>query len=379
MKTKVLITGGAGFIGSNLSLKLIDEGYLVTVLDNLSPQVHGSKPENTSPLYNRIKDKVIFHFGDITSRKDVENAMRGQDIVVHLAAETGTGQSMYQIDKYTKVNIGGTSLLLDILLNKPNQIKKLVLASSRAVYGEGKYFSKEKGVVYPESRLKQDLDRGDFSVRVPGYLTPLKALPTDEDSKTQPTSVYGITKLVQEQLVTTVTKAIGIASVIFRYQNVYGPGQSLTNPYTGILSVFSTRIRNNRDIEIYEDGRESRDFVFVDDAVMATILGIKREEANGHIFNVGSGMPIDVLTVANKLITYLGVKVHAKISGNYRSGDIRHNFADIQKINNLLGFKPTVDFDDGISQFVEWVKIQDILVDNYQISIDELKKRNLFT
>ena len=379
MKTKVLITGGAGFIGSNLSLKLIDEGYLVTVLDNLSPQVHGSKPENTSPLYNKIKDKVIFHFGDITSRKDVENAMRGQDMVVHLAAETGTGQSMYQIDKYTKVNIGGTSLLLDILLNKPNQIKKIVLASSRAVYGEGKYFSKETGVVYPESRLKQDLDRGVFSIRVPGYLTPLKALPTDEDSKTQPTSVYGITKLVQEQLVTTVTKAMGIASVIFRYQNVYGPGQSLTNPYTGILSVFSTRIRNKRDIEIYEDGRESRDFVFVDDAVMATILGVKREEANGHIFNVGSGLPIDVLTVANKLITHLGVKVHAKISGNYRSGDIRHNFADIQKISNLLGFKPTVDFDDGISQFVEWVKSQDILVDNYQVSIDELKKRNLFT
>jgi len=374
----ILITGGAGFIGSNLALKLIRKGHTITVLDNLSPQIHGENPSITSPLYLSIRDKVNFIQGTIASRKDIVKAIDGQDVVVHLAAETGTGQSMYQIEHYAQVNIGGTALLLDILANRPHSIKKVVVASSRAIYGEGKYLSEELGVVYPNHRHDEDMQKGDFEVKYPGATKPLQLLATDEESKIHPSSVYGITKYNQEQMVMTVCPTIGVAPVAFRYQNVYGPGQSLSNPYTGILSIFSTLIKNGKEINIFEDGKESRDFVFIDDVVNATILGIEKEEANGQVFNVGTGVATDVISVVNELFESYQTKVSVKISGNYRLGDIRHNFADITKITSMLGYAPSVSFKQGIELFAGWVDQQQIIEDKYQHSIDEMKNKGLF-
>ena len=375
----ILITGGAGFIGSHLAIELIHRGYLVTVLDNLSPQIHGENPDVTSPLYNSIKGKVNFIKGSVTSKEDWTKALEGQECVVHLAAETGTGQSMYEIQKYVEVNIGGTALLLDILTNTKHHVKKVVVAESRAIYGEGKYYSEELGqYVYPSLRSDEDMHNGDFEVKYPGCKKPLKLVGTTEDSLVHPTSVYGITKQVQGQLVHLACPAIGIASVSYRYQNVYGPGQSLSNPYTGILSIFSTRIKNGNGINIFEDGKETRDFVYIDDVVDATILGIEKKEANGHCFNIGTGVATDVLTVANTLIEKYGINVPLTVSGNYRLGDIRHNFADITLARTLLGFEPKWNFSDGIAKFVEWVNQQEVREDKYEQSIEEMKKMGLY-
>jgi dTDP-L-rhamnose 4-epimerase len=375
---KVLITGGAGFIGSNLALKLVSIGYEVTVLDNLSVQIHGEEPINTSPLYKSILDKVKFIKGTVISKSDWLKAIEGQNVIVHLAAETGTGQSMYEIHKYVDVNVGGTALMLDVLANTQHSIRKIVVASSRAIYGEGKYTCQEHGVIYPVERIDGDMAKGDFSCKCPICGAQVHLLPTCEDSKLHPTSVYGITKLNQEQMVLTVGKSLGIPAVAFRYQNVYGPGQSLSNPYTGILSIFSTRIKNGNDISIFEDGQESRDFVYIDDVVDATILGIESENADYKAFNVGTGIRTDVLTVAKTLIEKYSLPVEVKVTGNYRLGDIRDNFADLSKINKLLGFTPKVTFDGGISNFVKWVNNQEVREDNYDESIEIMKNKGLY-
>ena len=373
----VLITGGAGFIGSNLALKLIEKGYKVTVLDNLSPQIHGDNPTETSPLYLSIKDKVRFIQGTVTSKEDWEKALEGQDAIVHYAAETGTGQSMYEVEKYVDVNINGTALMLNLLVNGSYNVKKVIVASSRSIYGEGKYISKELGAVYPTQRESIHMDQGDFEVKYPNS-SALTLVGTDEESKIHPSSVYGITKQNQEQMVLTVCPTVGIAGVAFRYQNVYGPGQSLKNPYTGILSIFSTQIKNGNNINIFEDGLESRDFVYIDDVVDATILGLEKEEANNQVFNVGTGVATNVLTVANELVKNYGLDVAINVSGNYRLGDIRHNYADLTKINRLLGFSPKVSFEVGLKNFAEWVNTQEVQEDKYQKSIDEMKAKGLY-
>jgi dTDP-L-rhamnose 4-epimerase len=376
----VLITGGAGFIGSNLTLQLIDKGYTVSVLDNLSKQIHGDDADNTSPLYKSIAGKVKFFKGSIVDKDLLKEALKGQDVIVHFAAETGTGQSMYNIENYTTINIGGTALLLDILANNraDYQVSKIVIASSRSIYGEGKYISEELGAVYPASRTTQLMGKGDFEVTYPGVESSLTLVATDENSKIHPSSVYGITKQNQEQMVMTVCPTIGIAPVAFRYQNVYGPGQSLSNPYTGILSIFSTLIKNGKDINIFEDGKESRDFVYIDDVVRATILGIENSDADNEVFNVGSGVATDVLTVANSLIKNYKSDSKINVSGNYRLGDIRHNYADLTKIKSKLGFEPLVNFDEGITKFTNWVDKQEIKSDKYEESILEMKEKGLY-
>lgn len=376
-KQKVLITGGAGFIGSNLSLLLVQKGYEVTVLDNLSEQVHGSLPEKKSSLYLSIHDKVKFVKGSVTSAQDWHKAIGDNEIIVHLAAETGTGQSMYQISKYTEVNIGGTALMLDILANNKTQVKKIIIASSRAIYGEGKYLSQEAGVVYPGHRSSEEMDKGNFEVTIPGIKGALQLVATDEESKIHPSSVYGITKYNQEQMVMTVCPSLGIIPVTFRYQNVYGPGQSLSNPYTGILSIFSTLIKNNKPINIFEDGKESRDFIYIDDVVQATYIGIANTRAAGGIFNVGTGIPITVMEVAALLVKYYGANVPLQITGNYRLGDIRHNYADMKKIEKILSFKPIYDFKAGLKKFTDWVNSQEVHKSTYDNSINELKSKGL--
>jgi len=372
---KILITGGAGFIGSALSLKLIAKGYQINVLDNLSEQVHGKNPFGSS-LYNAIKDKVNFIHGTVTSKADWVKALQGCDTVIHFAAETGTGQSMYKIYDYIQVNIGGTALLLDILTNDKHNVKKVIVASSRAIYGEGKYFSKEKGFVYPVSREHKEMIQGNFEPTF-GGCSKLQLVATDEGSKIHPTSVYGITKQNQEQMVMTVCEALGIAATAFRYQNVYGPGQSLSNPYTGILSIFSSLIKLGKEINIFEDGKESRDFIYLSDVVAATILGLEKEEANGQVFNVGSGIATTVLEVAETLCKNYGKKVPLNITGNFRLGDIRHNYADITSIKSLLGFEPMVQFDEGIKQFTNWVNEQEVNATGYEKSLEEMRSKGL--
>jgi dTDP-L-rhamnose 4-epimerase len=356
----VLITGGAGFIGSHLALKLISKGYVVTVLDNLSPQIHGQQPDEESPLYLSIRDSVRFIRGTVTSKEDLRRAIEGQAIIVHLAAETGTGQSMYEVEHYTDVNIGGTAKLLDLLAKEKHHVRRLVVASSRAVYGEGRYRSVDKGYVYPLQRTGAYMSKGDFEVKVEGCQQPLMLVGTDEESKIHPTSVYGITKQA------------------LRFQNVYGPGQSLSNPYTGILSIFSTRILNGNDVIIFEDGRESRDFVYIEDVVEATLLGIESDRANNEVFNVGEGVPTDVLTVGKTLIEKFESTVKIIVSGSYRLGDIRHNYADLSKLKSRLRFSPKWAFDRGISEFVAWVRNQRIQSDKYEESISEMACRGIY-
>ena len=370
----ILITGGAGFIGSNLALKLIEKGYKVTVLDNLSPQIHTSN----SPLYNSIKDKVRFIKGTVLSYDDWKNALEEIDVVVHLAAETGTGQSMYEIEKYTDVNIKGTSIFLDILANEKHSVKKMIVASSRAIYGEGKYECSSCGIVYPNERKDEDMSNGDFTVKCPTCNANAKLLATDENSKIHPSSIYGITKQVQEQMFMVMGKTLNIPALAFRYQNVYGAGQSLSNPYTGILSIFSTRIKNGNDINIFEDGKESRDFVYIDDVVDATILGIEKDEANYEVFNVGLGLAIDVNKVASTLVKEYKSNSKISISGNYRLGDIKDNYADLTKIQTKLGFKPKVSFEEGIKRFTKWVNAQEVVEDQYEKSINEMKEKGLY-
>ena len=372
MKKNILITGGAGFIGSSLALKLITKGYKVTVLDNLSPQIHGEDGKK-SELFLKIRDKVNFIKGDVINSDDWRKALKEQDVVVHLAAETGTGQSMYEINKYIDVNIKGTSNLLDILTNEEHQVKKIVVAASRAIYGEGMYECSKHGIVYPIERTDEDMKKGDFEVKCPTCHENVKLLATTEETKIHPTSIYGITKQMQEDMCMVVGKSLGIPVVAYRYQNVYGPGQSLKNPYTGILSIFSTIIKNNNSINIFEDGKESRDFVYIDDIVEATVLGIEKDEANFESFNVGTGVCTNVIEVANTLKSKYESNTEISISGNYRLGDIRHNYADLTKINDKLGFVPSIDFETGIGRFVDWVNQQEVVEDNYEKSIAEMK------
>jgi dTDP-L-rhamnose 4-epimerase len=377
--SRILITGGAGFIGSHLAIRLSEVGHIVTVIDSLSSQIHSEVPEQ-STLYKSIADKVRFIRGDVCKLDDMASALEGQNVVVHLAAETGTGQSMYEIDRYSRVNVGGTALLLDILANTKTDVKRVVVASSRAVYGEGKYLSKEFGAVYPKHRSAEDMAAGDFSVKYPGCVAPLQLTGTDEQSKMHPSSVYGITKQAQEQLVMTVCASIKLEPVALRYQNVYGPGQSLSNPYTGILSIFSGLILAGRPVNVFEDGTESRDFVFIDDVVDATILAIEKDAAAGEVFNVGTGKSISILKVAELLLKSCGGNSRIEITGNFRIGDIRHNYADISKISRLLGFSPSSSFEQGLSLFWRWVRAVGAPGSSYrqyQNSLKEMGSRGL--
>jgi dTDP-L-rhamnose 4-epimerase len=375
---RILITGGAGFIGSRLALRLSGDGHAVTVLDTLSPQIHGEDPARTSPLFRSITDRVRFAHGSVCDQHVVAECLRDQEAVVHLAAETGTGQSMYEIRRYVDVNIGGTALLLDQLTNHAHSVRRFVVASSRAIYGEGKYQAADGSVVYPSARRPEDMQVGKFEPLDSRTGEPLQCLPTDEEAKIHPSSVYGITKYNQEQMVMTVCPTVGITPVALRYQNVYGPGQSLKNPYTGILSIFSTRILNGNPIAIFEDGLESRDFVYIDDVVEATCLALLRDSAGGQVFGIGSGVATNVLAVANTLVALYKRHVPVVVTGGFRIGDIRHNLSDLTKARSLLGFVPEVEFEAGIERFANWVQTQQVQPDHYEASIEELVSKGLF-
>ncbi|GEC73209.1 dTDP-L-rhamnose 4-epimerase [Flavobacterium flevense] len=373
---KVLITGGAGFIGSNVARVLLNDGYEITILDNFLPQIHGDKNELTDDL----KDKVRLIVGDVSDKKLLYKALEGQDAVIHYAAETGTGQSMYAVSHYTNVNIQATADLCDYIINEPHNLQSVIVASSRSIYGEGKYTSPDYGTVYPNSRTFQNV-KESFEVRCPiSGKNNLKLESTDESSKIHPSSFYGITKQVQEQMIILAAKLKNINGYALRYQNVYGPGQSLKNPYTGILSIFTRLALQNEEINIFEDGLESRDFVHIQDVVSATISCLKLEEKGQHILNVGSGVPVSVIEVANEIVTYLKSKSKIKISGAFREGDIRHNFADLKLINEITGFEPKWNFKEGLHSFIDWALDQnDIPKDtaDYKKSLGELKEKGL--
>jgi len=335
---KILVTGGAGFIGSNLCAKLLADGHEVSVIDNFSPQVHGYNPK---PLDERI-ELVNGDVSDIISW----GAFFGKefDCIICLAAETGTGQSMFKSLSYCRTNINSIALLNDLILGGEIISKKIILASSRSVYGDA------------------ITDNFDLPIA------------TKETDKLDPKSIYAITKLTQEQLLRNGFK--NTPFTILRFQNVYGPGQSLKNPYTGILSIFSTAIKNGKEIQVFDDGLMSRDFVYIDDVVDSILLCINNSESDGHIFNVGSGVRTTVLKVAQTLKEQYKSDVNINITGEKMKGDIRHNFADISKIK-MIGFEPKIDFNIGIQNFVNWVNSNDIQYNNYENSIEELRKKGL--
>lgn len=369
----ILITGGAGFIGNNLALRLIELGYRVTILDSLSEQIHGKNPENSEVLKN-LFSKTNFIEGNITDRESVEKAVENQDAIIHLAAETGTGQSMYEIEKYNHVNVYGTALLMDVLVNKKNSVKKFILASSRAVYGEGKYKNINSEIVFPDQRNAGLMQQGIFEMTDEKGKV-LEHLPTDEESKLHPVSFYGLTKLQQEQIVDNISKSIGLDFVILRYQNVYGAGQSLKNPYTGILSIFSTQILNGENLNIFEDGLPRRDFVNIDDTVEATIRALEKDSANNEIINIGTGIGTTVLHVAENLVKKYKKEAEINVSGDFRLGDIRNNIASLDKMKKLLDFEPKVSFEDGLNRFADWVLTQPVEENNLAKSLKEMEEK----
>lgn len=376
MAEHVLITGGAGFIGSRLAARFAQGGHSVTVLDSLITQVHGDSPRVTSPLLRSLDGVAEVIEGSVTSVEDLRRALRGASIVVHLAAETGTGQSMYEIDRYVDTNVGGTAKLLDLLTNSENSVRRVVVASSRSIYGEGAYKTPDGRVVYPGHRSDAAMAAGDFDVHLEGEGA-LELIPTDESAKLHPSSVYGITKQMQESLIMTVMPTIGKEAVSVRYQNVYGPGQSLRNPYTGILSIFSTLIRQGKEINVFEDGLESRDFVYIDDVVEATYRSALADAAAGRAINVGSGVATTVLDVVDALQSAFAREVPVRVSGQYRLGDIRHNIADISILRDVLGFAPSVSFAEGVAEFAAWVASEPIEGDSYERSLQEMVERKL--
>lgn len=373
---KVLITGGAGFIGSNVAKMLLKEGYEITILDNFLSQIHGDKKSLSEELDGRVKLII----GNVADKSVLYAALKGQDAVIHYAAETGTGQSMYAVSHYSNINIQATAYLCDYLINEEHQIKSVIVASSRSIYGEGKYNSPKYGTVYPNSRTFNQM-KESFEVCCPisgNYNLTVEA--TDESSKIHPSSFYGITKQVQEQMIILAAQLKNINGFALRYQNVYGPGQSLKNPYTGILSIFTRLALQNQEINIFEDGLESRDFVYIDDVVNATIGCLVNNIKGQHILNVGSGVPVSVLDVAQEIVSYLKSESEIKISGAFREGDIRHNFADLEEITRVIGFEPKWSFKKGLHMFIDWALNQeDIPKDNsdYLISLSELKEKGL--
>jgi dTDP-L-rhamnose 4-epimerase len=374
METKnILITGGLGFIGLEIAKLLVEQKYRVLLFDNLSPQIHGAIPNLAAHCLLGSTQVTVFR-GDVANPSDCGAVLEDTEVIIHLAAETGTAQSMYEISRYTKTNVGGTAALLHFLANHKHRVKKIILASSRSVYGEGAYHCNRCGLVYPPTRSEEMFRLAEWQPKCPSCHGAIAAAATPEEAKIAPASIYAATKLAQEDLVRVASRALGIPAVIFRLQNVYGEGQSLKNPYTGILSIFSNQLRLGKPIQLYEDGEESRDFVHVSDVARAVGLALASDRADGTTLNVGSGRPTSVAQVALLLRERLGGKPPA-VSGQYRIGDIRHGYAEVTAIRARLQFAPEVLLEEGLTHFVEWVKKQSVEPDRLGQAMEQLVAR----
>jgi dTDP-L-rhamnose 4-epimerase len=361
----VLITGGAGFIGSHLSDELLREGYRVRALDSLVEQVHG-----TSQRPEYLTDEVELIAGDVRNAEVVRGALEGVDAVVHLAARVGVGQSMYELAEYAGANTAGTGVLLEQLLDHP--VRKLVVASSMSVYGEGAYEP-----VPAVERPREQLERGDWEPRGPNG-EELRPVPTPESKEPSLASVYALTKYDQERMCLLYGAAYGVPTVALRFFNVYGPRQSLSNPYTGVLAIFASRLLNDRRPLVYEDGGQRRDFVNVADVARACRLALERDGADGRPVNVGSGRSASVLEIAAELSRVLGKDLEPEIPGKFRAGDIRHCFADVTVAREALGFEAQVPLEDGMAELAAWLEGQ-VATDRFDEAAAELTERGLTT
>jgi dTDP-L-rhamnose 4-epimerase len=345
---RVLISGGAGFIGSFLAEALLQEGHAVRIVDNLEEQVHHGK----KPAY--LPKEAEFTEADIRDRDVWMKALSGIDAVIHCASAVGVGQSQYEIGKYTDVNAVGTANLLDVLANSKHTVKQILLPTSMTAYGEGVYECKTHGIVRPGIRPEAQLQRKEWEPQCPECRKPLKTLPTPEDALKFPASVYAITKNVQEELVFSFGRTYGVKTAALRLFNVYGPRQSLSNPYTGVTAIFLSRLKNKQQPVIYEDGLQTRDFISVHDVVQAFLLALKADAADGKAFNIGSGVPTTIVDIAKTLSTLTGIAIEPKVTGEFRKNDIRHCFADTAHAEKVLGWKPKVSFGQGMKELVEW-------------------------
>jgi dTDP-L-rhamnose 4-epimerase len=367
----ILITGGAGFIGSFLVDRLINDGHRVRIFDNLDPQVHpgGREPDH-------LNRRAEFVRGDVCDYDSLRKAVDEMEVISHHAAAVGIGQSQYQVKHYVDVNIGGTANLLDILANHTHRVKKLIVAASMSSYGEGLYDCAACGRVRPPLRSEEQFGKGDWECHCPGCGGQLRALPIREEDERLATSIYAITKMVQEDMCLNIGRTYGIPTVALRYFNVYGPRQSLSNPYTGVAAIFLSRIKNDKPPMIFEDGRQSRDFISVHDIVEANMLAMGKPQADYQSFNVGSGKVTTVLEIAEILRSLCGKRINPEITMKFRKGDVRHCIADTSKIARALQFKAGVDFRDGMKELIKWSEGAQA-IDMVEKATAELKARGI--
>ena len=366
---QILITGGAGFIGSHLADDLLREGHRVRALDNLSPQVHG--PGARIPDY--LHADVEFVRGDVRDADVVRRALAGVDAVFHFAAAVGVGQSMYEVSAYTSVNTVGTAVLMEALIARP--VQRLIVASSMSIYGEGLYRSRTGTVLPGRERTLAQLRRGEWELR-DEQGAPLTPVPTTEEKIPALASVYALSKFDQERLCLMLGRAYGIPTVALRFFNVYGTRQSLSNPYTGVLAIFASRLLNGQRPLVFEDGLQQRDFVSVRDIAQACRRALVADAATGLAINVGSGRACTVRQVADLLAGVLGVPIEPEIAGKYRIGDIRHCVADITLARQVLDYQPELSLESGLIELADWLQGQ-VAVDRVAEASAELAARGL--
>jgi len=366
---RTLVTGGAGFIGSHLVRRLVERGDDVVVLDSLEPQVHvDDVPE--------LPQGVRFYRASVGDAEPVEDALEGVEAVVHLAAVVGVGQSMYDMARYVELNTAATARFLEALVTRRFRPRRLVVASSMSIYGEGEYECATHGTMAPPPRGEEQLATRAWECLCPSCGEPLRPRPTRETKPLAPTSIYAITKRDHEELCLVAGAAYAIPTVALRFFNVYGPGQALSNPYTGVGAIFSSRLLNNRSPLIFEDGLQSRDFIHVSDIVDGIVRSLDSDRAVGHAVNLGTGRPVTVAEIAALLADHLEKEIEPEYPGTYRAGDIRHCYADTTLAEELLGFRAAVRLEDGISDLVEWVRGQ-TAIDNVDAAASELTARGL--